>query len=86
MRKKIRKKQEKYNKKSSVYNYLGIFRWNFAYDQIIYINYMINNSNYIIKKDIVSESIKKQRKWREKQIQIYFHIGRPIYDLKLIGY
>lgn len=47
---------------------------------------MINNSNYIIKKDIVSESIKKQRKWREKQIKIYFHTGRPIYNLKLIGY
>ena len=52
----------------------------------MYINYMINISNCIIKKDIVSESIKKQRKWREKQMQIYFYTGRPIYDLKLIGY
>lgn len=28
----------------------------------------------------VSESVLKQRKWREKQIKIFYKTGRPIYE------
>ena len=28
----------------------------------------------------VSESVLKQRKWREKQINIFYKTGRPIYE------
>lgn len=38
-------------------------------------------THYFLKRDPkLVESIKKQEAWRQKQIDIYYRIGRPLYS------
>lgn len=38
-------------------------------------------THYLLKRDPkLVESIKKQEAWRQKQIDIYYRIGRPLYS------
>jgi len=39
-------------------------------------NYKINHTNKFIS---IEDSLRKQEKWRQKQIYIYFRNGRPLF-------
>ena len=42
--------------------------------------YRVNYMHYFMRKDKkVTNAIKKQEQWRQKQIDIYYRIGRPIF-------
>jgi general stress protein 26 len=35
---------------------------------------------------IIEESVKKQEIWRQKQIDIFYKQGRPIFDITIVKY
>ena len=35
---------------------------------------------------LVEDSVKKQQIWRQKQIDIFYKTGRPIFDITIIKY